>query len=543
MNFIKIFTFAVLSAMTGTLLVPFAAQAAPQFNTLPVDYAASSSTRDLPMIDAKNLTTGAVGGYGRTVSGRVGDQIQFTVYFNNRAADTADNAADNTLIKAFDDVILGALSSTHRLGASISASNLPQVTTDDSPNNYGGRVIVNLATTPSYLLLVPGTTVFSRNGVDATMADTVFGFAGINVGQIRGSSTSGTVKFIMEVVQFLPNTNQSNTNNNERTQNSEINITNKVLNATKGETTFANTATAQPGDKLRFQVRVDPSGQPTQHNVILTVSLPAYLNYVSGTIVSETGTISGEYALFSGGRNLGSLLANSPRTVVFDAMVANASAFSGSTTLTSTANVRSDQLGSRQANVQVIVTPAVGQVAGAVTTTQLRHTAFNLTQNADATTVPASPGDVIVYTLNYKNITNATQPAVVVENNIRDILELSQISSMGGASSVDTSIRFPAVSVSSGVEISRSFQAKIMDAALFPADSDLVMISTYGNELRVFVRKTGGTVAGASTILPPRTGAGMWLILLLASFTTVGYWLYRKNKNLNIKMQNDSVKF
>ena len=193
--------------------------------------------------------------------------------------------------------------------------------------------------------------------------------------------------------------------------------------------------------------------------------------------------------------------------------------------------------------MQVIVTPAVGQVAGAVTTTQLRHTAFNLTQNADATTVPASPGDVIVYTLNYKNITNATQPAVVVENNIRDILELSQISSMGGASSVDTSIRFPAVSVSSGVEISRSFQAKIMDAALFPADSDLVMISTYGNELRVFVRKTGGTVAGASTILPPRTGAGMWLILLLASFTTVGYWLYRKNKNLNIKMQNDSVKF
>ena len=258
--------------------------------------------------------------------------------------------------------------------------------------------------------------------------------------------------------------------------------------------------------------------------------MPATLTLVPGSLRVDNATVSNESDFFGTGRNLGNLSPNTARILTYEATVAGSGSFSGSTTIVNTANVRSDEVTTKQDDANVVVNLAAG------TSFALRKTAFNLTQGVDATTVAANPGDIIVYTLNYRNTGGGTIAGAVIEDSIHDVLELSQITNQGGATSVNSVIRYPPVDVPAGVEVSRTFQVRVMPANLFPASSDLAMTNIYGNEVRVTVRRP--TVAGAVTVVsqlsPPRTGPGDWLMLSLASITTTGYWLYRRKKPANI---------
>ena len=183
------------------------------------------------------------------------------------------------------------------------------------------------------------------------------------------------------------------------------------------------------------------------------------------------------------------------------------------------------------ANVRVVI----GTVSGV--SIQQSKSAFNITQNGDATTVPANPGDTIEYTLRFRNTGSSTQTNVTIEDDIRDVLELAQMTNTGDGVVNYNVIRFSLFSVSAGGEIARTFRVTVRDASTFPATADNFMVNFYGNEVRVQVRRP--QVAPA-VIIPPRTGASEWLAVILAALSTTGYWIYRRRK-LNRQVSGPAV--
>ncbi len=293
-----------------------------------------------------------------------------------------------------------------------------------------------------------------------------------------------------------------------------LSITKRVRNITDN-TSLAGAVDADPGDIVQFEIRIDTSGDASQHDVWLRDILPSKLAFRSGDSIA-TGS----------GRNLGTLSAGTSRTFVYDAAVAGSSEFTGSTTsLANNASVRSNEVSERFASAIVRVNRST------VSTFEKRKTAFNITRQVSATLVSAQPGDIIAYTLYFRNIGSGTIVGHVFEDYIADVLELAEIADQGGALSVDHTIRWAPVDVSAGTEVSRTFQVRVRAGTLFPVSSDLVMTNVYGNEVRVPVIR--GSIAGVTT--PPRTGASENLGFLLASMSTIGYWIVRKRKIFTLR--------
>ncbi len=504
-------TSLVLTGVFGFVQITYAA---PAFNTFPVTYSGELD-HDLPLIDAKNFTDSgsfstSQADHDNGVQADPGDIVEVSIYYHNGAANTDENVAHNTLIRAFANPALGSSANTYTLGATISADNAAEVSSTAA--FHGGDIQVHIqGGTSQSLTLVPGSVRVLRNQgqspkpVAQSLPDTVFQ-NGVNIGDVRGCfEFHGFVNFKLQVGSQVVETR-------------DLSITKRVLNVTRGESAFQDSVIANPGERVRFEIRFSTSGNASQNNVIVRDILPTQLLYASGTMRIDGATVSNETELFASGTNLGSLSANTTKVITFEANVAGSGSFSGTTTLTNTTNVRSDQVITRQDTADVVVQLVAG------TQFSLRKTAFNITKGVDATSQAADPGDIITYALYVKNTGGSTLVNFTIEDNIHDILELAEITDLGGAVSVNSVIRYSPVDVTAGVEIGRTFQVRIRSANLFPADSDLVMTNVYGNEIRVPVRKP--QVAGAVT--PPRTGPTEWLAVLLATIATTGYWVYRR---------------
>ncbi|MDZ4243645.1 MAG: hypothetical protein U1C57_00915, partial [Candidatus Doudnabacteria bacterium] len=291
-------------------------------------------------------------------------------------------------------------------------------------------------------------------------------------------------------------------------------INKQVRNLSQNETTFRNSTSVNPGDRLEYRIVIETTGNASQNNVIVRDALPGRLTFDSG-----------DSSLFGAGRNFGTLSAGTSRTVIYQVIVAGASSFSSNTvtTLINTASVRSDEVGTRSDEAFVNVQgPSVPGVSIAQS-----KSAFNITQNRDATTVAANPGDTIEYTLRFRNTGSGNLTNVVIEDDIRDVLELAQMTNTGGAVVDNNVIRFPVVSVSAGSEITRTFRVTVRAANTFPATADSFMVNFYGNEVRVQVRRPQ---VAPLVLVTPRTGAGEWFVVALAGLTTAGYWIYRRRK-------------
>lgn len=504
---IGILFFGLLASM------PQPASAAVAFNTFPISFTRQTD-RDLPMIDARNVSAGGDFSTSQTdhdngVQASPGDVIEFQIYYHNSGV--AEDVAHNVIIRA---TLPGGVRQSHEVSATIDSDE----TTPISSSNafFGGNITVHISGQAQTLDFVSGSVRhFPNRSAVAQIpsnGDNLVS-SGINIGSIQGCfEFSGLVTFRARVGSGITTF----------TEERNLSINKRVLNFTRGETTFRDSTSANPGDRLRFEIQFSTTGTAAQTNVIARdVLSSSQLNFVSGSLRIDGVSVANEPEFFGSGRNFGTLSAGTSRTLTFEATVAGAGAFSGSTTVINTANVRSDQVSTRQDDAPVLVQLAAG------VSFQQRKTAFNLTQGVDAATRPSNPGDVIVYALNFKNTGATTMTGVVIEDNIQDVLELAQITNQGGAASVNSVIRYPSVDIPSGVEISRTFEVKIKDASLFPQTSDLVMVNVYGNETRVQVRRPQVGAAFQAAV-PPRTGAGEWLAVSLALLVTTGYWLKRK---------------
>lgn len=511
-NFINKLNIALVGTLvlSGFVAAVPQAQAAVAFNTFPIRYQPTLNF-DLPMIDARNVTQGGSlsidqADHDNGIAANAGDTIEFQIYYHNSGV--TEDVATNVIIRA---ILPGGTRQTHEVEAIIDSDQTSPVSSADTFR--GGNIRVNINGSAQTLEFISGSVRWfpnrSMSGQTPSNADSLVG-SGLNIGSLNGCfEFSGFITFRARV-------------GSQVVEDRGLSITKKVMNVTRGETTFRDSTTANPGDRVKFEIRFDLSGNASQNNVIVRDLLPSKLTRVDGSVREAGSSVSSTYEsdLFGAGRNLGTLSAGTQKVITFEANVVDAGQFGGTTTLTNTANVRSDQVSTRQDDAEVIVQLVLG------TSFSLRKTAFNLSQGVDATSRFANPGDLIVYTLYYRNTGQATISGAVIEDNIQDILELAEITNQGEAVSVNHSIRWAPVTVAPGVEIAKTFQVKVRDASLWPLASDLVMVNIYGNEVRVPVRRP--QVLGG----PPRTGAAEWLAASMASLTTFGFWLYRRRMKL-----------
>src|SRR3989338_1397164 len=334
----KLKALALISMIvTGVALGASPAMAVIQFNTYPISYT-QETNRDMPMIDARNVSAGGAfsasqGDHDNGVSASQNDIVEFLIYYHNTGV--ASEVAHNVMIKA---ALPGSTRQTHEVSATIDSDETSPITS--AAAFYGGNINVNISGSPQTLQFIPGSVQWYPNRSTTPQtpagADNLVG-SGINIGSVQGCfDFSGFVKFRAKVGTVTENTYN-------------LAINKKVLNVSRGDTSFADSTTARPGDRLRFEVRVETSGDASQNNVILRDILPSQLSWVAGSLRLDGSSVGNEPEFFGSGRNFGTLSQGSTRVLTFEAMVAGAGSFSGTAaTIVNTANVRSDQVTTRQ---------------------------------------------------------------------------------------------------------------------------------------------------------------------------------------------------
>ena len=146
--------------------------------------------------------------------------------------------------------------------------------------------------------------------------------------------------------------------------NEKLSITTRVINLTRGETVYSNSTEGSSGERVKFEIRFTARGSRAQDGVTVTNTLPTGLNLISSSVRVDNQIDVKSGNLFGVGRNFGLMSSNQTRVITFEAMV---DSFSGSSILTNTATVKSDDSGPVQESATVST-----RVLGAGTGSQLR---------------------------------------------------------------------------------------------------------------------------------------------------------------------------
>ncbi len=180
--------------------------------------------------------------------------------------------------------------------------------------------------------------------------------------------------------------------NSASTNNLNLSIAKTVRNETSGQG-FSDSASANNGDQLQFQIQIQNTGSNTLNNIAVRDVLPSFISYNNGSTRADGYFVSD--GITSGGINVGSLSAGSSKTVTFESTV-NFFGFSGSQNLTNTAFARADQVGERSDSATVFINQQFS-------TGNLNLTKYvrNLTRSETGLIVStnANQGDTVLFTI------------------------------------------------------------------------------------------------------------------------------------------------
>jgi len=162
--------------------------------------------------------------------------------------------------------------------------------------------------------------------------------------------------------------------------------------------------------------------------------------------------------------------------------------------------------------------------------------ALNLTSNIDATTKPATAGDLIKYHLTTKNI-GGTAGAYVVVEHVEDILEYADIVDSSGGVVSGGVITWPSQTIQPGAVLAINFTVKIKNpipstpVGISDKNSfDLRLDNVYGNAVQITLTPPiSKQVEGAATSLPA-TGAPVstMIVLFVCAFSLFFYFRNRQ---------------
>lgn len=300
------------------------------------------------------------------------------------------------------------------------------------------------------------------------------------------------------------------------TQNAQLSITKQVRNLNSNNS-FAHSTNAQTNDRLEFQITVRSTGTATASNVRVSDILPSQVSYSDSTFrLNGSYTSSGNFHSSYLNVSLGNLNPGQTATINFQVTVLSFAAGS-QTTITNTATATADNAPSVSDTASVFLS----SVQGTDINLLLSKRAYNNTQNADATTVTARPGDVITYTLTVHNTGSAAATSYVFQDDIKDILELSELGNFSGAN-FDLGrmiLTWPAVNIPAGGKAEKTFTVTVRET--FPAGTDFIMTNTFGNTVNVKVR---------GPFTAPATGGPATLSFILSGLVAATYAAYRKGK-------------
>lgn len=505
-------TAMVAIAAVVALVVPavLAHASGPAFNIFPIGYTGATN-QDYPLLDGRNVSDNgqfslSASDHDNGVSADPGETVELIIYYHNGAADAPENIAQNMRVRA---TLPSGTATVHTVSAQISADNAGTVTSSQK----GGNMDVHINGNAQRLEYVSGSTRWYPEGSSSgqQMPDGIVS-SGITIGDIRGCwDFAGFVKFRVRVTQDLVE------------EDGYLQIDKNVSNITS-DTSFRDQVDADPSDTVEFEIIVRATSGDVREVVIRDI-LPSELYYVSGTFRVNGSNRSNASDLFGSGYEYGTLYEGQSATIRFEADVASYSYFGTSArTLTNTANARGR-------NVSTVQDTALVRISGQVQSSSftLSKAAYNQTQGVNAQSVYANEGDVINYTLTYRNTGNTSITNVVIEDDLSDVLRHADIINTGDGAMYGNTIRFPTITVPSGVSIDETFQVRVRSIG----GSDLVMSNIYGNQIDIQLRPP--TVKG--TYIAPKSGPAENFALFGALLVTAALYIRRKYPSIAARMK------
>lgn len=464
------------AAIVSQLLMPALGMKAdaPRFNFLKDDY---------QLLQGFNVTKGE-DVWKNPVSGDAGDTFAGSIYYHNGMPGTT---AKNTRIKI--NVPKQTTNKSAEVTASLSADNAETVTATVVDGKITGLpgLFVNL-NEDADVSFVPGSVKWfpenSKTPVQLPMDQTgneITSANGVNIGDLQGCfQFAGFITF-----RFTTK---------EKVKPANLMIEKNVRNISRNQTAFTDSTNAGQNEKVEFKVDISNNGTGVASNVIASDKLPTELTEVAAsTRLSKSGVISSisEAQYFDGGVSIGDLAPGEHAVITFQEQTpAN---IAETHTVINTAYAKSG-------NMSVSDTAKVTLEAGVANIVKSKS-AYNKTQNVDATQRAAGPGDTIEYTLVTKNTGNAPTE-FVVSDGIADVLEYSSIvnisdsgsiiAGQAGTNEVQT-VAWPKVTIAAGSQVVNKFTVKVKDPLpTNPANGfhfDDKMFNVYGNEVTVLIAR------------------------------------------------------
>lgn len=168
---------------------------------------------------------------------------------------------------------------------------------------------------------------------------------------------------------------------------------------------------------------------------------------------------------------------------------------------------------------------------------ELHKSATNETQGIeDADGTVAKAGDVIIYTLSVKNISDdTTVPGFVVEENISDILEYADVIDLyGGTKDTNNIVRWPATDIKPGETLQQKIKVKVKDpvpqtpiSINNPWSFDLTMTNVYGDTVNIDLPPETPKLIEKTTTSLPNTGPGETMAIAFIVTVGAGYFFAR----------------
>lgn len=465
---------ASLAAIVSQLVFPVLSSEASgaRFNFL---------TGDLEMIRGANVTQGATG-WTNPITGTAGDEFRGIVYYHNGMLDTV---ATNTRIKV--NIPGATVNKTAKITGSISADNADTVTStvvDGQLIGHDGLIVnfdqnVDLEFVPGSVKWFPDSSVsggpnqvpvalpFGQTGNEIVSAN------GVKLGDIQGCwDHAGYVTFgFKSKAKAAPTLTLSKT----------------VKNDTKGDVSLTHSTTAEAGNNLTYKVDVTNSGTEGLENVIVKDTLPGGVTYTPNTLVEyEHGSnmpvslnASEASQFFSNGLNIGSLPAGQgvKTSFQFQAKVdANAH-----DCMINTALVTAAGLSASDTAKVCLVAPNIVK----------SKSAYNITKSEPANIAEA--GNTIEYTLTTKNTGSASIQNFVIEDDLSQVLNYSDLVSVSDGGTIVTpngvkTVRWEPVSIAPNQTVIRKFTVKVVNP-LPVTPSELKLINFYGNQVVIIIKR------------------------------------------------------
>lgn len=328
------------------------------------------------LIQVTNVTQSEVG-WHKENEARPGDVLKYQIWYHNYRQPESGLVAKDVKISA---TLPSDPSKTLVTKGTVSASNA---------NTAWDIASTNLLTdqTISY---IPGSTIWKHqvngNWIEQSLPDGIAA-NGVNIGDVDPCwEAQGTVSFQVKV------------------SNPGLKVEKKVAHLGGS---WTEKVKADPGQTVAYMINFTNTGSTKLNNVIVGDNLPGYMDYVSGsTTLYNANNPNGKTmpdGVTTGGLDIGHYTAGSNGYIIFKSKIKN-DVPSGCHDLKNVGIAKADQTPEVWDYAYVNVCGIVEQAPEFT----ISKSAYNVTQDVNATTTLARSGDVIRYTLRTSNTGNTS---------------------------------------------------------------------------------------------------------------------------------------